>query len=112
MSCVVRSRASAASSFSASFDRLVHELLDDRLAPRTERAPAEAAAEPLHAGDADALQLAGVAVEHDQPGVDEDLADLVGFARLEVVIAEHRRRRECAARSAPCARTGASSGRP
>jgi hypothetical protein len=41
----------------------VHELLDDRLAPRTERMAAEPATKSLDAGDANALQLAGVAVE-------------------------------------------------
>ena len=35
-------------------DGFAHELLDDRFSPRTERALAEAAAEPLDAGDADA----------------------------------------------------------
>ena len=43
------------------------ELLDDRLAPRRERALAEAAAETLDAGDADAVRLARVAVEHVVP---------------------------------------------
>ena len=37
---------------------------DDALAPRAERALAEPAAEPFHPGDADALQLARVAVEN------------------------------------------------
>ena len=68
----------------------MHELLDDRLAPRAERAPAEAAAEPLDAGDADAVHLARVAVEDQRPRVDENLPDLVLLARLDVVIAEHR----------------------
>ena len=43
----VRSRASADSSFSASSRHFVDELLDDVLAPRAERAPAEAAAKPF-----------------------------------------------------------------
>src|SRR5207244_4957695 len=38
-------------------DRLVDELLDDLLAPRAELPPPEAAAESLHAGEADALDL-------------------------------------------------------
>ena len=67
MRWAVRSRANAASSFSASFDGLARELLDDRLAPRTERVTAEAAAESLYAGDADPEQFAGVAIEHVEP---------------------------------------------
>src|SRR5207249_7391435 len=44
-------------------DRLVHEVLDDRLTPWPERAFAKAAAEPLDAGDADAKHFTRVAVE-------------------------------------------------
>src|SRR5207253_2981742 len=43
--------------------RFTHEVLDDPLAPRRERVAAEAAAEAFHAGDADARELARVAVE-------------------------------------------------
>ena len=69
-------------------DRLVDELLDDLLAPRAELPPSEAAAESLHAGEADALDLVHAAVEHGHAGVGEDLHDLVLVAGLEVVIAE------------------------
>ena len=75
-------------------DRFVHELLDDVLAPRPERAPAEAAGETLDSGEADAMNLGGVAVEDDHPGVGQDLGDLVLLAGLEVVIAEHALRWE------------------
>src|SRR5258706_7950083 len=44
-------------------DGFADELLDDRFAPGTERALPEAAAEAFDAGDSDAVQLAGVAVE-------------------------------------------------
>ncbi len=74
--------------------RLVHrfadELLDDGFAPRTERSLPEPAAEALHTGDADAAQLARIAVEDDNSGVGEDLADLIGLARFEIVIPQHR----------------------
>ena len=51
-------RASAVSSFERFVDRLAHELLDRRFAPRRERALPEAAAESLDAGDPDAVRLA------------------------------------------------------
>ena len=47
-------------------DRFVDELLDDRLAPRPECVTAETAAELHDHGDPDPLQLARVAVRHDQ----------------------------------------------
>src|SRR5205814_7416841 len=50
-------------------NRFTNELLDDRLAPGRQRVAAEAAAEPLDARDADALQLACVAVEHVHAGI-------------------------------------------
>ena len=71
-------------------DRFVHELLDDRLAPRREGVAPEPAAETLGAGDADAGELAGIAVEDDHPGVAQDLRDLSRLARFEIVVAEHR----------------------
>ena len=82
--------------------RFVDEGLDDLLAPRAERAPAEAAAEPLHPGDADAQDLAGVAVEHDHPGVGEDLGHLGGLVGFEVVVAEDRGGRNAKRRQLSC----------
>ena len=70
-------------------DGLVHELLDDRLSPRSERTRPEPATETLDAGDADALQLAGVTVENGQAGIGQNPAHLILLARLEIVIAEH-----------------------
>ena len=93
MSCFVRRRASAASSFSASSTASRTNCLMIVSPHGPERALAEAAAEPLDAGDADAVHLARVAVEHHDAGVGENLADLVGFARLDVVVAEDRHRR-------------------
>src|SRR5206468_12346784 len=58
-------------------DRLADELLDDPFSPRSERALTEAAAEPLHAGDADAVDLGRVAVEYDDAGVGDNLTDLL-----------------------------------
>ncbi len=93
MRCVVRRRASAASSLSASSTASCDELLDDRLAPRAQGVTAEAAAEALHTGDPDPLQLARVAVQHGEPRAVQNLTDLSRFTRLEVVVAENGRRR-------------------
>ncbi len=71
-------------------DRLAHELFDDRFTPGTEGAFAEAAAESLDPGDANPLQLARIAVEHDESGIDENLPHLVRLSRFEIVVAEHR----------------------
>ena len=68
--------------------RLVHELLDDRLAPRPERAAAEAAGETFDAREPDALYFTGVAVEHADSVIDENLLDLAFGAGLEIVIPE------------------------
>ena len=46
-------------------DRLADEPLDDLFAPRAERAAPEAAGESLHPGEADAVDLGGLAVERD-----------------------------------------------
>ena len=70
-------------------DRLVHELFERRLAPGFERTRPEPAAEAFDARDADAEQFARVAVEHGDTGLGQDLADLRGFPRLEVVISQH-----------------------
>ena len=64
-------------------------MLDRRLAPCAERALPEAAAETFDPGDPDAARFEGVAVQHLRPGLRENLADLGGFVRLEIVIAEH-----------------------
>ena len=61
-------------------DGFAHELLDDGFSPRTKRALPETAAESLDPGDADALRLVGVAVEHDDAGVAHDLPHLVALA--------------------------------
>src|SRR5687768_13713357 len=68
--------------------RLVHEVLDDLLAPWPERAAAESAGEALHAGDADAENLVALAVEDLHADVPEDATDLILLARFEVVIPE------------------------
>ena len=46
-------------------------------------------ANPLRPGEPDPPHLDGVAVEHNDPGVDQDSTDLVFMARLEVMIAQH-----------------------
>jgi hypothetical protein len=74
-------------------ERLVNRLLDKslggRLAPRTERRAPKAAGKPLGAGDAGALDLMRLAVEHFHTRLGEDPADLHMLARLVVVITEH-----------------------
>ena len=69
--------------------------LDRRLAEGAEHAPAEAADEALDADEADALDLAGGAVEEPHAGAAEDLPHLVDMAAFVVVVAEdgdHRHR--------------------
>src|ERR1700730_5473226 len=56
---------------------LPHESLDDILAPGLERALPEASAQPLGAGEAHAVDLAGLAVQQVNAGVDEQTLDLV-----------------------------------
>ena len=51
---------------------LVHEVLDDLLAPRSERASAEATAEAAHPGKPDSMKLPRVAVEHVHADIRED----------------------------------------
>src|SRR5438552_18091539 len=55
------------------FDRFVHELLDDVLAPGSQSGPAETADKALDAGEADAVDFAGVAVEDGSAAVRQDL---------------------------------------
>ena len=75
-------------------ERLIHrfmnELLDDRLAPRTERAATKSSAEPAHPGETHAVRLEGVAIENPHAGVGEDLHKLRHLAGLVVMISEHR----------------------
>src|SRR5262249_14940726 len=66
--------------------RFLHETLDDVFAPGAEGGPAETAGEALHTREADALDLAGVAVEHAHTGVEEDFPNLVLLTGLEIVI--------------------------
>src|SRR5438105_2849320 len=74
-------------------DRLADELLDDGLAPGSERPLPEPAAESFHAGDADALELTRVAVKQRNPRVGQNLGDVLRLSRFEVVVAENRRNR-------------------
>ena len=69
-------------------DGFMDELFDRRLAPRSQRALAESAAEAFDAGDADAAHFGRFAVEDGHAGVGEDLSDLVLMAGLMVVVAE------------------------
>ena len=67
-------------------DRFLHEDLDRRLSPGAQRPAAEAAAESLHAREANPLDLARLAIEHDPTSPGEDLPDLVLLVRLVIVI--------------------------
>src|SRR6185437_3812288 len=69
--------------------RLVHEVLDDLLTPRPERASSESTAEAAYAGEADAMKFPGVAIEHVHADVAQHLRDVALLIRLEVVIPEH-----------------------
>src|SRR2546422_8183414 len=70
-------------------DGLAHESLDDILAPGLERALTEASAQTLGAGKAHAVDLASLAVQQVDSGVDEQTLDLVRLVRFVVVVAEH-----------------------
>src|SRR6476660_5054241 len=68
----------------------MYELFDDRFSPRAERSATEASAEPTYTREADTVRLERIAVEHLHTGVGHDLHQLRLFARLVIVIAEHR----------------------
>jgi hypothetical protein len=74
-------------------DSLTHEALQHRLAPRLQGPRSEAPGEALDAGEAHALDLHAVSVEHAHAGLAENRAYLLGVTRLEVVVAEHAEHR-------------------
>src|SRR5262245_48346441 len=65
-------------------DRFLHEELDGRFAPRTERAAAESAGESLRACKANPLNFRGVAVEHLHARVPQRLTNVFVMAGLVV----------------------------
>ena len=69
---------------------LPHELLDQPLAPGAQRPPSEPSGKPLDPGEPDAQHFVGLAVEHVNAGVTEDLGDLALLARLVIVVAQDR----------------------
>ena len=94
MRCGVRSRASAASSFSASFTASRTKSLM-AFSPHGPSAPGRSRRRnPFTPAKPTPLHLAGVAVEHRHAGRFEDVAHLVLFARLEIVVAQHADHRD------------------
>ena len=69
-------------------DGFVNELFDGRLAPRSQRAIAESAAEALDAGDTDAAHLSRFTVEYRHARIREDVPHFVLVTGLAVVVAE------------------------
>ena len=74
--------------------RLVHEVLDDLFAPRTERATPKATAESANSGEPDAAKFPRVSVQHVDADVSQDLTDVTLLTRLEVVIPQHADHRD------------------
>ena len=70
-------------------ETFVDEPLDDVFTPRSEGTTPEPAGEPLHAGEADAVDFRRVAIERDDAGVEQDLAQFVLLVRFEVVVSEN-----------------------
>src|SRR5688572_4577483 len=68
-------------------DRFVDELLDDGLAPWSQRAAPESAGKALHPGEPHPLHLTGIAIEHAYAVIDKNLMNFALAARLEVVVA-------------------------
>jgi len=85
--------ACQASERALELERLVHRLadeaLDDLLAPRAERAATEPSTEAFHASESNALQLAGIAIEHRDSGVGENLAYFILLPCFEIVVSEY-----------------------
>ena len=70
-------------------DGLVDELLENFFSPRSERPSTEAAAESFCAGEADTVNLVGIAIEHRHAGIGHEFRDFVLLAGLIVMIAQH-----------------------
>jgi hypothetical protein len=71
-------------------NRLLYEALDGRLAPRTQGRAPEPAQEALGAGNTGALLLVSLTIQHLDPGLCQDFADLDMLPGLEIVVAQHR----------------------
>ena len=71
--------------------RLTNEVLDDILAPGLEDTSAEPAGKPLHAGEANPVDLGGIAVENANPGVLAALHhDLIAMiAMIAMIVDRH-----------------------
>src|SRR5688500_4679462 len=69
-------------------DRFLDKRLDRLFAPGPERSAPEAAAKPLHAGEADAMDFSRLTIEDRHPGVRENLPDFILVAAFVVVIAK------------------------
>ena len=62
---------------------------DGLLAPGRQHALAEAAREALHAGEAETVHLAGVAVEDVNAGVRQDLVHFLLLPGFVIMVAQH-----------------------
>jgi hypothetical protein len=87
--------------FECLVQRLPHERLDRRLAPRTEGAPPEPPAEPFSAAESDPLDLTGGPIQDLHARVAQNARDLRRLVRLVVVVAEDRDDRDFEARKLP-----------
>ena len=74
--------------YTVTLDGGLHERFDRRLAPAVEHPAVEAAGEASHPGEADALDLHTVTVEHANAAFFQDLHQFLDVAGLVVVVAE------------------------
>jgi hypothetical protein len=70
-------------------DRFLDEPLDRGLAPRPERTAPKAAGKALHAGKAHPVHFRRFAIEHGDPGVGQNPANLILLAALVIVVSKH-----------------------
>jgi hypothetical protein len=71
----------------------VDKLFGHLLAPRSERASTETAAEAFDAGKSDAHYFAGIAIEYRRAGSSDDSFHFIFLAGFVFVIAKHGERR-------------------
>jgi hypothetical protein len=69
-------------------ERLLHEPLDDILAPWPQRSSPEPSGESLHAGEPDSRDFTRFSIENADSGVTEDVSKLRRLAQLVIVISE------------------------
>jgi Nucleotidyl transferase of unknown function (DUF2204) len=70
-------------------DCLLNELFDERFAPYTQHPATKPTGKTADAGEANACDFDGFAVEHVHTGAVKHFADKLGFAGLKIVVTKH-----------------------